>query len=222
MKTAKTGERNKEESLKKERKDVFRIHMRSRLTLYWAAMALAVFTGVLLLTGIGTRHVLMDQYRIWMNGAILLFLLMLLISGFLVWHFITSMNGLIEEIRQDVQADEKYSGIFGFDELPDYLPEKEEKKEEGELPPDIEELFSEFTERVGTLTPMERTVLQYYIDGCSIEEVAARAYISVNTVKKHNTNINRKLGVSTREEMMLYIDLFRRCGRLDEITYQIQ
>ena len=88
MKTAKTGERNKEESLKKERKDVFRIHMRSRLTLYWAAMALAVFTGVLLLTGIGTRHVLMDQYRIWMNGAILLFLLMLLISGFLVLSLI--------------------------------------------------------------------------------------------------------------------------------------
>ena len=69
-----------------------------------------------------------------------------------------------------------------------------------------------------TLTPMERTVLQYYIDGCSLEEVAARAYISVATAKKHNTNINRKLGVTSREELMLYIDLFRRCGRLDEIA----
>lgn len=86
------------------------------------------------------------------------------------------------------------------------------------LPPNIEELLSGFRDRVQTLTPMERTVLQYYIDGCSLEEVAARAYISVSTAKKHNTNINRKLGVTPREELMLYIDLFRRCGRLDEIA----
>lgn len=86
------------------------------------------------------------------------------------------------------------------------------------LPPNIEELLSGFRDRVQTLTPMERTVLQYYIDGCSLEEVAARAYISVSTAKKHNTNINRKLGVTSREEFMLYIDLFRRCGRLDEIA----
>lgn len=86
------------------------------------------------------------------------------------------------------------------------------------LPPNIEELLSGFRDWVQTLTPMERTVLQYYIDGCSLEEVAARAYISVSTAKKHNTNINRKLGVTPREELMLYIDLFRRCGRLDEIA----
>ena len=88
----------------------------------------------------------------------------------------------------------------------------------GGLPPNIEELLSGFRDRVQTLTPMERTVLQYYIDGCSLEEIAARAYISVATAKKHNTNINRKLGVTSREELMLYIDLFRRCGRLDEIA----
>lgn len=86
------------------------------------------------------------------------------------------------------------------------------------LPQNIEELLSGFRDRVQTLTPMERTVLQYYIDGYSLEEVAARAYISVSTAKKHNTNINRKLGVTPREELMLYIDLFRRCGRLDEIA----
>ena len=86
------------------------------------------------------------------------------------------------------------------------------------LPPNIEELLSGFRDRVQTLTPMERTVLQYYIDGCSLEEVAARAYISVSTAKRHNTNINRKLGVASREELMLYIDLFRRCGCLDEIA----
>lgn len=98
------------------------------------------------------------------------------------------------------------------------LPGAAEQLTAGGLPPNIEELLSGFRDRVQTLTPMERTVLQYYIDGCSLEEVAARAYISVATAKKHNTNINRKLGVTSREELMLYIDLFRRCGRLDEIA----
>ena len=55
----------------------------------------------------------------------------------------------------------------------------------------------------------------------SLAFLAARAYISVATAKKHNTNINRKLGVTSREELMLYIDLFRRCGRLDEIAVRL-
>ena len=50
-----------------------------------------------------------------------------------------------------------------------------------------------------------------------IDALADKYNISV-TDKKHNTNINRKLGVTSREELMLYIDLFRRCGRLDEIA----
>ncbi len=91
---------------------------------------------------------------------------------------------------------------------------------DNELPPNIEELFSSFAGRVATLTPTERMMLQYYIDGLSLEEIAARSYISINTAKKHNTNLNRKLDLKSREELSLYIDLFRRVGRLDDITYK--
>lgn len=34
------------------------------------------------------------------------------------------------------------------------------------------------------LDVMDRTVLQYYIEGCNIEEIAVRSFISFNTVKK--------------------------------------
>jgi len=90
---------------------------------------------------------------------------------------------------------------------------------ESTLPPNIEKLFKEFSSRVTTLTPSERMILQYIIDGCSLEEAAERLFISVNTARKHNTNLKRKLELSSREELSLYIDLFRRAGRLDEITY---
>ena len=50
-----------------------------------------------------------------------------------------------------------------------------------------------------------------------ISEVAELAFISIHTVRKHNANMYQKLGVGSKDELMLYIDLFRRSGRLDEI-----
>ena len=113
------------------------------------------------------------------------------------------------------------SGIQEIDDLMTFVQEKLRGPDAQELPPNVEELFHTFSEHVATLTSTERTILQYFIDGLTLEEVASTAYISINTVKKHNTNINKKLGVSSRDELMLYIDLFRRTGRLDEIGYHV-
>ena len=60
-------------------------------------------------------------------------------------------------------------------------------------------------------------IFQLFVDGCDVQTAAERSYVSVATVRKHNTSINRKLEVSNREELMVYVDLFRRCGRLDEL-----
>lgn len=92
-----------------------------------------------------------------------------------------------------------------------------EMKTASSLPPDVEELFSAFSERSATLTATERSILQYYADGHEISEVAELAFISIHTVRKHNANMYQKLGVGSKDELMLYIDLFRRSGRLDEI-----
>ena len=92
-----------------------------------------------------------------------------------------------------------------------------EMKTASSLPPDVEELFSAFSERSATLTATERSILQYYADCHEISEVAELAFISIHTVRKHNANMYQKLGVGSKDELMLYIDLFRRSGRLDEI-----
>lgn len=88
----------------------------------------------------------------------------------------------------------------------------------GELPPDMEELFRDFAKKAKTLSAAERRILQYYIDGYEIADVPELAYISINTVKKHNRSIYQKLDVASRDELMLYIELFRCCGRLEELT----
>ena len=91
-------------------------------------------------------------------------------------------------------------------------------QENEKIPEDMEEMIISFLKKVETLTPMERKVLQHYIDGHTVSDVAEKEYISINTAKKHNTNLNKKLEVSNREELMVYIDVFRRCGKIDLIS----
>ena len=88
----------------------------------------------------------------------------------------------------------------------------------GALPPGMEEMFHSFAEKAKTLTSAERRILNYYIDGHDIAEVPDLAFISIHTVKKHNRSIYQKLEIASRDELMLYIELFRCCGRLEELT----
>lgn len=117
-----------------------------------------------------------------------------------------------------------------YNMIQDYEPSAPEVSEEGgpgggilshtdvyALPPDVAELFDLFSERAASLTPSERKILKYYAEGRETAEVAELAFISIHTVRKHNANIYQKLGVGSRDELMLYLELFRRCGRLEEL-----
>ena len=90
----------------------------------------------------------------------------------------------------------------------------------GQLPPDMDRLFRSFVEKARTLSLAERRILQYYIDGYKTADIPDLAFISIHTVKKHNRSIYQKLEVSSRDELMLYIELLRCCGRLGELTGQ--
>ena len=90
----------------------------------------------------------------------------------------------------------------------------------GLLPPDMDQLFRSFVEKAKTLSSAERRILQYYIDGHETADIPDRAFISIHTVKKHNRSIYQKLEVSSRDELMLYIELLRCCGRLGELMEQ--
>ena len=88
----------------------------------------------------------------------------------------------------------------------------------GALPPGMEDMFHSFAEKAKTLSSAEQRILNYYIDGHDIAEIPDLAFISIHTVKKHNRSIYQKLDIASRDELMLYIELFRCCGRLGELT----
>ena len=87
----------------------------------------------------------------------------------------------------------------------------------GELPPNMEEMFSGFAAKVATLSTAERRILNYYIDGYETAQIPDMAFISIHTVKKHNRSIYQKLEIASRDELMLYIEMFRCCGRLPQL-----
>ena len=88
----------------------------------------------------------------------------------------------------------------------------------GQLPSGMEDMFRSFAEKVRTLSPAERRILNYYIDGHDTADIPDLAFISIHTVKKHNRSIYQKLEVASRDELMLYIELFRCCDRLEELA----
>ena len=79
------------------------------------------------------------------------------------------------------------------------------------------ELFERFAQNVKTLTNAEYNIFRYYMNGYEVAQIPTAACVSMSTVKKHNGNIYRKLEISSNEELMMYLDLFRRCDCIEKL-----
>ena len=69
-----------------------------------------------------------------------------------------------------------------------------------EIPDDY---FSDLTRRIRTLTPVEKSIFRYYLEGHSGKEILHMIYISEETLQTHDERICSKLGVSGKEALML-------------------
>lgn len=158
--------------------------------------------------------------KTWVIAALGLLLILLAFSFFLARRFVRPITDSLKRFQQEEMPEPCISsGISEVDELAEFLHARarNQRLEQGDLPPNIAELFDQFVERKDLLTEAERNILRYYIDGHEISEIPDLAFISMSTVRKHNRSIYEKLGVASRDELMLYIDLLRRCGRLQEL-----
>ena len=160
--------------------------------------------------------------QLWYAGTVLFLILILLLAGGVSGHFsapiVRSLKAMqLEATGEDGQNTGIRSGISEIDALVSFLQTRSQELKTSDLPPEIETMLQEFKDRVTRLTPAELHIFQMFIEGCDVQTAAERSFVSVATVRKHNTSINRKLEVSNREELMVYVDLFRRCGRLEEL-----
>ncbi|AEF83452.1 helix-turn-helix transcriptional regulator [Leadbettera azotonutricia] len=108
-----------------------------------------------------------------------------------------------------------------------YLSRRYARLMEKAAPPQIREaplknqMFEEFIKRCKTLTPTEKIIFDYYVQGLSNQKILAVKHMSLNTLKTHNTHIYGKLGVSSRDELLLYIELIKKSEGLEKIKDNI-
>lgn len=158
----------------------------------------------------------------WISGSLIFLIFTLLMSVFLSRRFVKPIISSIRSFQNSPEEHQR-SGFYEIDELLSLIKSASGNTQmKNEMPPELTQFFADFVVKVKTLTPTERTILQYFINGFDVNEIAQKTFSSINTVRKHNTNIKRKLGVTSHEELLLCIDLFRRCGKIDEINYPIQ
>lgn len=78
------------------------------------------------------------------------------------------------------------------------VPTSEPEPDEAIL---LQEQLKQFSRGLSDLTPTERMVYDFYIEGKTTKEIMAELNIKENTLKFHNKNIYGKLGVSSRKEL---------------------
>ncbi|MDD6327778.1 MAG: LuxR C-terminal-related transcriptional regulator [Eubacteriales bacterium] len=146
---------------------------------------------------------------------IVLLIVMVVLSIILSRRIVRPIQKGVEDIKEKGIINQKTFGIKEFDSLIEYLNDKMENDEikQKELPNGVEELFDRFVQGVDKLSKAEYRVFQCYLDGYQVAQVPEVAFISMSTVKKHNRSIYEKLGVSSYDELMLYLDMLERCDR---------
>ena len=96
------------------------------------------------------------------------------------------------------EIDDLLEFLFRQDEtaVPAYAP-----------PPEQSALYRTFVENIQTLSAAERAVFDLYLQGHTAREIAAILCLSINTIKTHNRRIYMKLNVTSRKELLVYIQM---------------
>jgi DNA-binding CsgD family transcriptional regulator len=159
-------------------------------------------------------------------GALFMILLSLGILGsyFLSKRYIMPITKSIDIIKSNNFSGALKTNISEIDDLMEFLsshkeeniPEKENRGEVlgrntiDKLPTS---LFDEFVKNTGTLSPAERAVFNLYVEGYTAKEITGILSLSINTIKTHNKRIYMKLNVTSREELLLYVNMLKEAGR---------
>ena len=169
------------------------------------------------------------RQRVKIVVAILIFIPVMLIAAFVLsHHFVKPIVQGLEELKNDDKGQmRKVFGISEIDALAEFLELKNKEYQNGNkidsvLPPEIEELFNNFIENSKKLTASEYNIMEYYIKGYEIADIPDLVCISMNTVRKHNRNIYETLNVKSNDELRLYTDLLKRCGRIVELEREVE
>ena len=118
-----------------------------------------------------------------------------------------SATSILEQLDEEgyVVVDDVLDPVADFAPLLEELTALTERRHK-EFPPNLDT-------RLDRLTPREREIAQLIGGGASNKEIAGRLNITEATVKAHLTAIFRKLGLSDRLGLALFVTEYNRVAR---------
>lgn len=166
---------------------------------------------------------LKDGYTL-IFGVLLCFIFVMLVFSYIISQkYVKPIVNKLEELKNEeaLNSNTKF-GISEIDALAEFMKLKQAEKQNGmseeiKTPSEIDVLFDAFISNANKLTVTEKTIFGFYIKGYEIADIPELAFISLNTVRKHNRSIYEKLNIKSKDELQLYIELLKRCNRIDEI-----
>jgi DNA-binding CsgD family transcriptional regulator len=76
-----------------------------------------------------------------------------------------------------------------------------------------EHLLDRFIVNTKKLSRAEADVFNLYLEGCTAQDIASTLSLSINTIKTHNRRIFEKLNVSSRKELLTWVQVLTASGR---------
>lgn len=131
---------------------------------------------------------------------------------------IAIINNQEKIFDEDYKKEIEKRGFREINDLIDLVRKQIQNKSVEGLPIYIEEKFKNFIDATASLTPAEMNVLYLLIQGYSVDELPSILFVSKSTAKHHILKIYKKLKVSSRGELLLYLDLIKGCGMIDKIV----
>lgn len=119
---------------------------------------------------------------------------------------------ILERIGSITTGQAERTEIPEIDDLIEYLSRSDASASAQDVQADMTE-YNAFLSNIETLSKAERAVFNLYMKGLSAQEIADHLHLSIHTVKSHNRRIYTKLNVSSRKELLIFINMMTPAER---------
>lgn len=140
----------------------------------------------------------------------ILMILGIIISFILSKYYIIPIIRGIDIIKNNPKATAK-TNVLEIDELIEFLSNKETDNTKETDPNSL--ILNDFLKNIKSLSPAERSVFNLYAQQYNAKEISENLYLSINTIKTHTKHIYSKLNITSKEELILYVEILKESGR---------
>lgn len=153
---------------------------------------------------------------------VILLIVSIALSVFISRHYLKPVNNALDSIKNKSFTTDKDNKYYEINDLMEFLAKEDEENRtkiaaSSSPPANITPLFETFLENVKTLSPAEMNVFSLYLKGYKSQMIADELFLSINTVKTHNRRIFAKLNVSSRKELLVYIDMAKEMNLTNKL-----